>query len=314
MFRLEEELGLLTSKSHFDKEAELVRRGFEGFVGLFQKRWIGRIARRLHVARGMLILDIGCGTAHHLSEFVELGMTGIGCDFSSGMLRQARRVIERKRARIELVLADSRSLPFRGEAFDIVFSNAVLHHIPSRQFQHTSILEMVRVLRDGGRILVSVANASNLAYRFVRRVSKGIFRDKEEDNGVYGDGPWFRSRTYGWVYIGKMVSTELVKWLEDAGIRIRHVRYVGPNLPPIGARARMRFHKVLDLFYYAGYDMMDILPDISLLRLCSTDFYIIGHRPISVQELVQVADLLKTDREFFIPKTQTKIQRTLTEA
>jgi len=262
----------------------LVRRGYESLAGFFHRTWISRIVRRLHIARGMLILDVWCGTAFHLLEFAEFGTNDIGCDFSKGMLQQATKAVGRRRAQIELVLSDSRSLPFRGEAFDIVFSSAVLHHIPNKRFQHIATSEMVRVLRKGGGILVSVANASNLVYWLVRRLSRSLYRGRVGERRESNRGSWFCSKKYGLVYIGKMIPTELAKWLEDAGVRIRCVKYVGPNLPPIGARARTRFHKVLDLYYNTVFDVMDVFPSISLLRLCSTDFYIIGLKPIPVQD------------------------------
>lgn len=52
------------------------------------------------------------------------------------------------------VAAAGGSLPFRADVFDFVFSQAVLEHVPE---PHTTVDEMLRVLKVGGEFYVEVA-------------------------------------------------------------------------------------------------------------------------------------------------------------
>ncbi|KAL7675046.1 hypothetical protein ACOME3_001314 [Neoechinorhynchus agilis] len=47
-------------------------------------------------------------------------------------------------------------LPIRSNAFDAALSVAVIHHLSTEQRRRASILELIRVLKPGGRALISV--------------------------------------------------------------------------------------------------------------------------------------------------------------
>lgn len=105
-------------------------------------------------ARGRM-LDLGTGPGH-VPVLVCAAIPGarvVGIDLSRNMLAHA----ERRRAasawpeRIELRLADAKRLDFEDGAFDAVFSNTILHHIPDPV---PFLREAVRVLRPGGALLV----------------------------------------------------------------------------------------------------------------------------------------------------------------
>ena len=81
------------------------------------------------------------------------GTAIVGVDAAATMLALARTKIRRHSlgGRIRFVRADVKALPFADGAFDGVFSNTILHHIPDpRPF----LAEARRVLRPGGVLLV----------------------------------------------------------------------------------------------------------------------------------------------------------------
>ena len=105
-------------------------------------------------ARGRM-LDIGTGPGHIPLLVCEriAEATVVGVDLSQNMLRHA----ERHRAasphadRVSFALADAKGLDYPDKAFDVVFSNTILHHIPDpRPF----LAEAYRVLRPGGAFLI----------------------------------------------------------------------------------------------------------------------------------------------------------------
>ncbi|MEM1946686.1 MAG: class I SAM-dependent methyltransferase [Candidatus Caldarchaeum sp.] len=79
------------------------------------------------------VLDVGCGTGLFLRFLREKGWTSeyVGVDVSSGMLAKA---LEKADASSHVVMADAHHLPFRDNAFPILFSFTVLHHLNTSQF------------------------------------------------------------------------------------------------------------------------------------------------------------------------------------
>ena len=83
------------------------------------------------------ILDLGAGTAQIPIEIAHRALyTHItAVDAAPSMLTVARANITAANLtnRIELLLADAKRLPFANEAFTVVISNSIFHHIPDPQ-------------------------------------------------------------------------------------------------------------------------------------------------------------------------------------
>jgi SAM-dependent methyltransferase len=72
--------------------------------------------------------------------------------------------VETARARnpgLKAVMADVRRLPFADGSFDAVYSGSTLDHFDSENDIHAAISELRRVLRPGGRLLLTMDNAAN---------------------------------------------------------------------------------------------------------------------------------------------------------
>jgi len=99
------------------------------------------------------ILDVGCGTgqfaARVLAGFPKARLWAM--DLSQGMLRQCHRRCGDADGRLHLVQGDSERLSFPDDMFDAITCTHSFHHYP-RQAQVA--LEMFRVLRPGGRLLI----------------------------------------------------------------------------------------------------------------------------------------------------------------
>lgn len=100
---------------------------------------------------GRRILDAGCGSGPLFAELRDRGAIVTGIDASAGMLAMARR---RLGDDADLRVADLASpLPFLDDAFDDVIASLVLHYLED---WGPTLAELRRVLRPGGRLLVSV--------------------------------------------------------------------------------------------------------------------------------------------------------------
>lgn len=101
--------------------------------------------------RGRTILDAGCGSGPLSAELRDRGAAVSGFDGSPAMIELARR---RLGDDVPLTVADlARPLPYADGAFDDVVASLVLHYLED---WHAPLTEMHRVLKPGGRFILSV--------------------------------------------------------------------------------------------------------------------------------------------------------------
>lgn len=100
--------------------------------------------------RGRL-LDCGCGEGHLLER-----LSGIkyGVDCSKVALNRARE----RNPGADIREANITNLPFEGDFFDITICSEVLEHISDYK---KAASEILRVTKNGGRIIISVPNERN---------------------------------------------------------------------------------------------------------------------------------------------------------
>ena len=113
--------------------------------------WRARLVRESGLAPGGRLLDLCTGTGDVLLDFHRRipGVTGVGLDFSSGMLALARPKL--KGLPFELVQGDALKAPFKAASFDacsMAFGLRNLTDVPK------GLAEMRRLLKPGGRVLV----------------------------------------------------------------------------------------------------------------------------------------------------------------
>jgi SAM-dependent methyltransferase len=105
-----------------------------------------------------VLLDVGCNWGRWSVSAAWRGFHVVGVDHNVDALLAARRVARQSGARAHFVAGDARALPFRGGAFDVVFSYSVLQHLAPDDAR-AAFAEIARVMRPGGRSLVQMANA-----------------------------------------------------------------------------------------------------------------------------------------------------------
>jgi ubiquinone/menaquinone biosynthesis C-methylase UbiE len=100
------------------------------------------------------VLDAGCGPGTPVLRWTSAETTAaaVGLDFSRELLDVAADVVPAA----PLVHGDMTCLPFRDDAFDAVLAFDSVIHVPLPDHQ-TVIDECARVLRPGGRVLLSEA-------------------------------------------------------------------------------------------------------------------------------------------------------------
>ena len=98
------------------------------------------------LGRSSRVLEIGCGSGNYIAAIQEAtGCSSWGVDPSAQMLAEARK----RSASVTFQVGEAERLDLGNEAFDLVFSVDVIHHVTDRP---AFFREAHRVLRKGGRI------------------------------------------------------------------------------------------------------------------------------------------------------------------
>jgi SAM-dependent methyltransferase len=105
---------------------------------------------------GHRLLDVGCGTGRGLADLRDSGARLYGSDASVDMLARASTACPERRP--GLTAAHAQHLPFRDGSFDVVVSLNFLH-LFSVETQRQMVMEMKRVLKPGGRLILEFDNA-----------------------------------------------------------------------------------------------------------------------------------------------------------
>lgn len=208
---------------------------FEESVALFEARH-----RRWGVDpawfRGKTCLDAGCGGGRYLVALARLGAARVeGIDISDKAVDAAnarlaaRGLSGQARAQRASVL----EIPFPDAAFDYVVSSGVIHHTPDPK---KGFSELVRVLKPGGKLFLSVYGRGGLVW-MLNDIGRGIakvvpFKVMERLWAAVGIPP---NKRYNYLdnmyvpYCYRYTEREIRRWLAEAGFsnvqRLKFERY-----------------------------------------------------------------------------------------
>jgi 2-polyprenyl-3-methyl-5-hydroxy-6-metoxy-1,4-benzoquinol methylase len=112
---------------------------------------------RANVGEGERVLDVGCGEGVFADLLARAGSTVVGIDVADEPLTRARRL----HPELDLRLVDGEGAWDLADAsFDVVWAGEVIEHVADTA---TWLSEIRRVLRPGGRLLLSTPGHGRLA-------------------------------------------------------------------------------------------------------------------------------------------------------
>jgi ubiquinone/menaquinone biosynthesis C-methylase UbiE len=133
----------------------------------YAKEWHIPVAAAFQSARGLRVLEIGCGLGTDGAQFAKAGAIYTGVDLTDAAVELARKRFELFGLSGTFRTADAENLDFADESFDLVYSHGVLHHTPDTE---RAVREVHRVLRPGGRAVVMLYHRDSYNYRVNIRV------------------------------------------------------------------------------------------------------------------------------------------------
>jgi SAM-dependent methyltransferase len=178
------------ASGHYERIAELIAQGADRLVELADVR------------PGERVLDVATGTGNVALLAAARAAQVTGVDLTPELFDVAQARAVEQQLQLELVVGDAEELPFPDRSFDVVLSAFGVQYAPRRE---TTVAELVRVCRPGGRIAVANWTPASAAGRYIdlinnrfgissRTLSATAWGDPEEVDRLF-TGHDLRART-----------------------------------------------------------------------------------------------------------------------
>ncbi|HEY82387.1 MAG TPA: methyltransferase domain-containing protein [Dehalococcoidia bacterium] len=128
------------------------------------------------VKPGKLAADIGAGTGFITEGLVQRGLWVIAVDQSEAMLGEMKHKFQDIDT-VDYRLGEAENLPIEDEAAHYVFANMCLHHVENPP---VAIKEMVRILKPGGRLVVTDLDEHNFEFLKAEHRDRWLGFQREE--------------------------------------------------------------------------------------------------------------------------------------
>lgn len=109
--------------------------------------------------KGKKILELGAGSACDIVNLTLAGAEGYALDFSKESFKAMKYWAKEKKAKVKIVLADIKKIPFKDNTFDCIYSVGLMEHFPDPiPYLH----EQIRLLKPGGFLIIDVPQTFTL--------------------------------------------------------------------------------------------------------------------------------------------------------
>ena len=111
-----------------------------------------------HISPGDKVIDIGCANGYASFKQYEIRNPEsiVGIDFSKNMIEFANRSLDLRSdlGNLRFEVGDVRSLSFADASFDVAYTTRVLINLSPWEEQKQAILECLRVVKPGGKLIL----------------------------------------------------------------------------------------------------------------------------------------------------------------
>lgn len=197
------------------------------------------------IPRDGIVLDIGCGLGdltRFVTENLKRRTVGLDVDHQTCYIAVTN---TRDLFDSEIILSGGTSLPFKEEAFHLIYAHEVIEHIDDDEF---FLKEACRVLRKGGLLILSTPNAAKEPFNksfhsdHVRHYTKSDITTKLTDSGLFVVATYWRYHT-----IGAFIDSLIYRF----GIRLLHPKQVQPTMSSWSGKSQSKLIRLmLHLYKY----------------------------------------------------------------
>jgi SAM-dependent methyltransferase len=142
--------------------------GGSDYVGYSEPSLKRVVLRTVASLPGTRVVDVGCGPNPVTDfELIRRGREVVGVELSEDFARTALLNAERQGVEMSVVCAPAHDIPLPDASFDVAVLTEVLEHVPS-EYEEATLREVRRLLRPGGRLVVTVPNVHGLHWRYMQ--------------------------------------------------------------------------------------------------------------------------------------------------
>lgn len=157
------------------KIIEEIKYGYNLVAGQFSatRRYFWRDLAFLekYVKNNDRVLDFGCGNGRLLEIIGEKNIDYRGIDISEKLIMEARKKYTEPQWQFKEI-SGLESLAFPNNFFNVVYSVAVFHHLPSLEERQRLARELYRVTQPNGLVIITVWNLAQ------RKFAKYLWRER----------------------------------------------------------------------------------------------------------------------------------------
>ena len=193
---------------------------------LYIERVVARHLHQLGRTRVPRLLDLGCGDGNNLVWLSKYAEMTYGSDYN--LVRLVRSKAQNPTA--EIFAADILDFPSVDDAFDIIFFNHVIEHMPD---DRSALASARRILNPGGLLIIGTPNEGAWWWQWAYKRDPKMLAETDHCQ-------FYTAQTIG-------------DKIKDAGLTLTETHHMGWGPPDWRLDGRIRRYKILDdLFSVVG--------------------------------------------------------------
>ena len=211
-------------------------------------RRFAEVDRHLDPKEGARVLDVGSAWGFNVMALARLGFRAVGIDIVPDQFAVGKRIAQANAVAFDVAGADASALPFRDGVFDYVTLVETFEHIFDDD-RAAAVAECRRVLRSGGRIVLSTPNHASLVERGKRFAVRHGWIRARLPSMCLPDAGTPRAAYHPYRYHRPLPDRDIAALLTRAGFTVIHVSrflFVLKNTPDGLAPACTALERVLE--------------------------------------------------------------------
>ncbi len=176
-------MGNMQNIDYWEKLLENAPKSYKKLFDLERK-----ILRKV-VTKDSRVLEVGCGKGRSLRDIIDITKNLVGIDNNEKAFKDGKRNFENHPS-IKILLADAIDIPFKDKSFDFVICMTTFVNFGNKKYK--ALGEMKRVLKEDGKIIISVygENALSDRMKMYKKMGQAIKKVNEKTGKVVFDEQW----------------------------------------------------------------------------------------------------------------------------